>query len=165
MTQLSIITPDQEEYIPLDLERLRAKAKDEGFFSIGNTMHSTEHPPAYDVTVFAGIDMEYVNKLLNRNKNDLLSIQLVFVSPWGGGKLCILCKGGKRLSLRQIAKKVVKALSFPPNVDTTRINLILIAHYVVAEWSHLEDRDAKEVMRHLAYLRKTLVTARPIKNR
>lgn len=129
------------------------------FFDIGDAMGSKSYP--YTCTVIAGIDMEY-KRIQGTKKNKLISVQVTAISRNGSCRFIILATEGKRPTLRRLAKEILRQLGFLPETDTSNINLILVAHNAIAEWSHFSDRDAPEVQKRLAYLRKSVVTDHPI---
>jgi len=161
----AVIKPQPEVAIDgskvLDLEGLRLDNQD--FFKVADAMGGSKKP--YDVSIIVGFDSEYCPDEADSRKNRLLSVQLAYSTPWESGRLLLLFSEGKRPTFRQLAKEVIRALTFPEGVKASRIHLILIAHNAVAEWAHMADRADKDVMKRLALIRKTVLTAHPLQYR
>lgn len=116
-----------------------------------------------DYDIIGAIDTEYGQDLLCEDPerhNFLISIQLAILVRRGSRWVyheAFLMPDGKRLTLARIVGMVLDTVQYPRS-GTPR--MLLVAHYLVAEWSVLADRDDHKDS--LSAIGRTVVTMKPI---
>lgn len=107
---------------------------------------------------YMGIDAEWHEEF---GRNVVLSYQIATLSASSYQNIIRYMPKGKRLSLPEIVELGIRSVhdgklpSVPPG---EKVNVILVAHNLAAEWSVLADRDAEYITKRLTLIRRSPVT-------
>lgn len=118
---------------------------------------SRQRGKAYRV-YYIGIDAEWHEEL---GRNIVLSYQIATLSDSSHNNIIKYMPKGKRLTLAEIVELGIRSVhdgklpSVPPE---QKVNVILVAHNLAAEWSVLADRDEGYITKRLTLIRRSPVT-------
>lgn len=119
---------------------------------------SNPKKPKYLQRYFVAIDAEWHS---DGNTNNVLSYQIACCSANSYQNKIYYQPRGQRRTLAELVELAIRSVhggKIPDDHDGRLIEVVLISHNMVAEWSVLADREDQKITDRLTLIRKTIVT-------